>query len=384
MKIVHICISAPYIDGWGYQANLLPDYLNHLGTENYVIASFNNFPSYLKKDEIKEIQGKGEMYKYNGTTIYRIKTHSVSSSFIIPRKLMKVLKSIKPDIIFHHNINSTSLPIAARYSKKFGCLLYVDNHADEINMSKNKLWVALYHKIIVRTSCRLYNKSITKYFGVTKSRCDFISKFYKVDDSKIELLPIGADTKFADTIESSKVLREKYGFSANDYIIVTGGKMGKYKGTDILIEAINKINTSKQNVKLILFGKYEDSYTQELAESMPFATQYGWCDRKKTLELLKLSDVACWPIHHTTLIEDAISVNTPLILRKTGTTEHLIDGNGVWINEPNEGKIISILESLINQDETEKTLMKNACEEMKNKLSYLNIASRIINHNNNM
>ena len=40
-------------------------------------------------------------------------------------------------------------------------------------------------------------------------------------------------------------------FSGNDYIIVTGGKMGKYKGTDILIEAINKINTSKEliNVK---------------------------------------------------------------------------------------------------------------------------------------
>ena len=50
MRIVHICISAPYIDGWGYQENLLPRYLQKAGTENYVIASMNDFPVYLKPE----------------------------------------------------------------------------------------------------------------------------------------------------------------------------------------------------------------------------------------------------------------------------------------------------------------------------------------------
>lgn len=378
MKIVHICISAPYIDGWGYQENLLPEYLNSLGVENYVIASSSNFPTYLKQEEILKIQSKGRKYQYNGITVYRLNTCSLSSNFIVTCRLSKVLEEIKPDIILHHNINPTSLLIASRYSKKNGCTLLVDNHADEINMNKNKAWVAFYHKFLVRFSCKCCDSTITKYLGVTHSRCDFIRKYYKIPEEKIELLPIGADTKFADTIDRKDILRVKYGFSVNDFIVVSGGKMGLYKGTDILIKSVKVLCEENLKMKLILFGTYEDSSTKELAESNSFITQFGWCDRKKTLELLKLANVACWPIHHTTLIEDAISVNTPIILRKTKTTEHLIAGNGAWIDPPSIEKLSQILRVFVKCPESDKKTVRDSAVSLKRTLSYDSIAKRIL------
>ena len=39
MKILHVCMNTPYIDGWGYQENLLPHYLNKIGVDSVVISS---------------------------------------------------------------------------------------------------------------------------------------------------------------------------------------------------------------------------------------------------------------------------------------------------------------------------------------------------------
>lgn len=378
MKIVHICISAPYIDGWGYQENLLPKYLNYEGTENHVIASYNDFPEYLNKKQISDICEKGLEYDFDGIKIHRIKTTRVTSSLLITHNLYKVLKKINPDVIFHHNINSTTLSIASLYSTNNKCLLFVDNHADEINMSNNKLWIFLYHKFCVRLVCKSIQNVVCKFYGVTLSRCHFINKYYHVCEQKIELLPIGADTNYSDTIESISVLRNRYGYTKEDCIIVSGGKMGIHKGTDKLIEAIEDLNNKRANIKLILFGKFEDEYSFKKAQSLSNIKIFEWCDRKKTLELLKLSDIACWPIHHTTLIEDAISVCTPLILRKTTTTEHLIDNNGIWLNECSKDGLSVAIEEILEKKSHFPNNYKHSCEDMKNKISYQTIARMVM------
>ena len=89
MKIVHICISAPYIDGWGYQENLLPKYLQQAGIQNAVIASGNDFPFYLSTQEISDIKAKGENYTIGEVYIKRIKTKRFSTSFLVPFHLME-------------------------------------------------------------------------------------------------------------------------------------------------------------------------------------------------------------------------------------------------------------------------------------------------------
>lgn len=378
MKIVHISISGPFIDGWGYQVNLLTKYLQKEGVQNYIVASSNDFPKYLKQEVVEEIKAKGNNYELDGIVVRRIPTKKISTSFIYPKGLKTVLEEIHPDVIFHHNLNCTSMPIAARYAKKHHIPIVVDNHADSINMTKNKLWVWFYYKFLIGMSCKLYQKQIYKAYGVTHARCDFIHDYYGLTRKKIDFLPIGADVDVADTISPKVDLRRKYGFNEGDFIVVTGGKMGKGKGTDKLIRAVEELRESYPQLRLVLFGLIESKDVEERAIQSSVTTVYGWCDRIKTLELLKMADVACWPIHHTTLIEDAVSVCTPIINRKTGTSEHLIDGNGVWIKEGKGEEIKDALLQLINQTEEQKQSMHAACERMKKAISYHTVAKKLL------
>lgn len=374
MKIVHVCFSGPYIDNWGYQDNLLPQYLSDEGIENYVITGYDVFPSYLSKDKVEEINKKGMRYSIKNVNIIRLRTRKLTTSLMVPYGLKQILNKIKPDVIFHHGVNCTSLFISAHYCKYNSCCrLFVDNHADELNISKNKIWVSFYHKFLLKSTVKLIGKYVVKYYGVSVGRCNFLTKYYGINGEKVDLLPIGADTKASRDISSKKLIREKYGFAADDMIVVSGGKMGISKGTDILINAISDLNLEGRNILLVLFGKFEDRETEEMAEKYKFIKCYGWCDRKNTLELLKLGDIACWPIHHTTLIEDAVSVGTPLILRKTVTTEHLIDGNGFWINSD----LSDLIKAFFDNNNIRNNTYRSA-NSMMTRLSYSSIVQKLI------
>lgn len=367
MKIVHICLSGQYIDGWGYQENLLPHYLHMAGTENIVVTSSNSFPAYVKSDTIKDIISKGRDYEYDGVRIIRIPTLNPTPSLAFAPSLFRTIEEIGPDVIFHHDVVFTTLGSIRRYVRKHPAVLFVDNHADELNMSRHALWNLIYHKIANRAACMHILPYVKFFYGVTPARCAFLEKYYVIPSSKISLLPIGADIQKSDSILSKDDLRVKYGFGLDDRIVVSGGKMGKNKGTDILISAVSSIGC-----KLVLFGSFSDIGTLNRAENTENVTVFNWCDREKTLELLKLADVACWPVHHTTLIEDAVSVQTPLLVRETGNTRHLVKGNGMWTS------VDTLRDDLTSFFSADYSKFLHAAMLMKKEISYETIARRVI------
>lgn len=377
MRIVHLCGTA-YIDNWGYQDNLLPQYQAELGHEVHVIAPGNRFPRFIKQEERDSITAKGSTYTIGNVHIHRISTYIHTNNFsFIYLGLFRKLVQLHPDMIFNHGVAAPLLSKATLYK----CLhkhvkLVIDNHADYINCSKNKIWRSLYIKGFERIVATLCSPFITKAYGVTKMRCDYLCDVYGFSRNKVKLLPIGADTNLVKSITLSKEeLKNKYHIYANHKVIISGGKMGTHKGTESLIKAFQKLRLHKQDVNLILFGVFEDKETECLALNTDGVINFGWCDRKTTLELLKLADIACWPIHHTTLIEDAVACSTPLILRKTGNTEHLIDGNGIFVSEGRlEDLLPAICEILSNYNK-----YHNSALLLSDKYSYSSISKVVIN-----
>lgn len=367
MRILHICLSGQYIDGWGYQENLLPHYLSKQGVENIVITSANHFPSYLPARKIEEIKAKGVDYLFDGVRIIRIPTKNPTESLAFAPSLYKTICDVAPDVIFHHDVVFSTLETVRHYVKKHHTTLFIDNHADELNMSHNVIWCFVYHKIANRLACQRILPFVKTFYGVSPGRCDFLKKYYSIPSDKIALLPIGADDDLTKQISSKDELRKKYGFDVNDRIVVSGGKMGKDKGTDVLISVTEKIQC-----KLVLFGSFSDDETKDKANQSPLTRFFGWCDRVRTLELLRLADVACWPIHHTTLIEDAVAVGTPLLVRKTGNTSHLVHGNGIWTSVDTLQKDI---ESFFLMDNAS---VQVAAATIKQEIAYSSIAGRII------
>lgn len=377
MKILHLC-STTYIDGWGYQDNLLPEYQRKLGYDVHVIAPGNHFPLFVKQKDIDTIKSKGNNYNIKGVEIHRIPTYlSTSNQSFVYYKLYRTICNIKPDIIFNHNVCTPMLVKAALYTKLHnGVKLVLDNHADYINCSKNKLWFNFYIRGFERMMAKICSPVITIAYGVTNMRCNYLQEVYGFKKNKVKLLPIGADTDMVNSISGSKEqLKNKYGLSVSDLVIISGGKMGRYKGTDNLLLAYKELKKTYNNLKLVLFGNFEDSVTEVQAQSIDGVSLQGWCDRQKTLELLKMADIACWPIHHTTLIEDAIACATPLILRKTGNTDHLVINNGEFVENGTKEDLFVAFTSILNNYQS----YKEGALTIMEKYSYSNIAKEVIN-----
>ena len=376
MKVIHICLVA-YLDGWGYQDNLLPDYMAKAGHNVVVVSSANHFPSFLKYEEKEKILAKGNEYYYNKVHIYRIKTKLNTSNYnFYSSGLSDILKKEKPDVIFHHDVNCTTMLQCWWYCRKNpNTKLFVDNHADYINQSKRKLWNMLIPHGLLKLCVKFISNRVLKFYGVSPERCLYFEKAYGAPHSKVSLLPIGCDTDLSDKLSNDiQSLRIKYNIPVGAKVITSGGKMGKDKGTHSLINAAKDLGKVGSDVILLLFGSFTDEETKLLAEKSDFVIIHGWCDRTKTLELLKLSDIACWPIHHTTLIEDAIGCGLPIIVRKTGNTSHLVGGNGEFVESGKQEELVIAVKKVFD----DLNSYKSEAMIKKERLSYNAIVSQVI------
>ena len=147
-------------------------------------------------------------------------------------------------------------------------------------------------------------------------------------------------------------LRAKYSIPDDAFVVVSGGKMDASKGTLDLIAAIESLLPGIPHLHLVLFGKASREVS-EAADGKVFITRLGWCDRETTLSLLLMSDAACWPLLHTTLIEDAVACGKPLIVKASGNVRHFeAEGNGIFLSLGDCSDIIEALKSMIRNYST--------------------------------
>ena len=370
MKIVHI--SENYIEGWGYQENLLPLYQKRAG-HDVVVISDNAHLKYVQNRELAEqIAAKGKEYEYDGIRIYKIKTIlNTSSTSFFCKGLYRILEKEHPDMIFHHNVNVSTLTVAARYKRHHPTVrLYADNHADWINESKNKLWHKVFYDTLIPWQVRRLGESVNYYIGVSPLRCQYLNEVFKVPEKQIRFLPIGCDTDMADQIrESRDALKAKFNVPVGSFLVVSGGKIDRSKGTLELIAACKELRKEGENVCLLLFGKIDQEVGEE-AGKHEWITQLGWCDRATTLSILKMADAACWPWLHTTLIEDSVASGTPLVVKMSDNVSHFARENaGVFMERGDKQELkVSLRDVMKNSD----AYRKNALS-ARQKYSYANL-----------
>lgn len=368
MKITHF--THKYHDGWGFQDNLLPRYQQKAGDEVALISDIDHLNPTLRSTVLP----KGREYWDDDLRIIRIRCYlNTKQTSLLCRGFYKRLKQEAPDLIFHHVVNSSTMVVAAFY-KMFhpNTVLFVDNHADAINMTKNKVWHYCFEKGWLSFVCWLLRPLIDKYYGVTKLRCDYLHDVFHIPNSKIGLLPLGGDTDAVDAItESKEELRIKYNIPTNDFVIASGGKLDKTKGIPELIDAYHAFKKDHPNTSLVLFGRM-DEVVQNEVNKYDDITVFGWCDRRTTLSLLKMADVGVWPLLHTTLIEDAVSCGTPIIVKMSDNVSHLAsDGVGVFLKRGDSDELHASLKEIHANDYSYRA---NAA---KDKYSYHTIANQV-------
>ncbi|MCD7034583.1 glycosyltransferase family 4 protein [Metabacillus sp. GX 13764] len=386
MKIVHLCLSNFYIDNFGYQENIIPKYNKKEGHDVTIIAS--RFSYNIKNGENTKVQA-GSYFTSYGIKVIRIDYKykwlgKINDKIKIYKETYKLLEKEKPDIIFNHGMQFLDLLEVARYIKDNPeCLLYVDNHAANINSGTNILSRQILHKKMYKW---VINKSlpyIKKIFAIAPGCKEFAKEMYGIPDEKIEYLFLGADTDKINLINKAharKKIREELNIDDKDFLFITGGKLSKGKNISQLLEAFRKIDN--KDIKIIIFGVFSDDIKKELLtkiESDNRIIYIGWLKGEDVYSYYLASDAAIFPGTKSALWEQAICCGLPLICKKWTGMEYVdVGGNCIFLDNDEENSIIESIKQLHGNPKMYKEMKKVAETTGYNTFSYEKISRQAI------
>lgn len=383
MKIVHACLGCFFIDHSTYQENLLPKYHKLLGYDVEVIASTINMSDSGKFITMKE--GKTYTNEF-GIKVTRLPYQSpakIAKKLCAYKGLYSCLDKAAPDIIFIHGCQSIEAKTVVKYLKKHPKVkVYVDNHADFMNSAKNELSKHFLHGILWKRSANMLNPYVQKFYGVLPARVDFLKDVYNLPKDKTELLVLGADDELVKKTKQSNVrkeIREKYGISDSDVLIVTGGKIDHNRPETLnLLEAVNLLH--RDNVKLLVFGNVIDELKPQFDSLIKSdkIIYVGWVSASEIYNYFEAGDLIVFPGLHSVLWEQAVGMGKACLFRRLDGFTHVdIGGNCGFIDNVDTESLRNELEDLFDNGKLDK-MTKIANEKGISYFSYKEIAKRCI------
>ena len=380
MKIVHLCLQAPYNDYWGYQDNLLPKYHRKGGHEVTVITT-----NTIHKDGKIEIIQPTKYDLNDGQHIIRL-----SYKKFCPKKLSDVLRYYNifpileeqaPDFIMVHGLGNITALQVAKYKKMCPeCRVVADNHLDYYNCKlKQKLsskLLRLFYRILNVYMQKIYDT----VFGVTPDRIKFQKNIFGIAENKSKLLVMGGDDdkiRFDEMPKLKEDIRKELSLTDEDFVIVTGGRIDRTKNIHLLMQAVSEL---EGKAKLIVFGQHDDEIKNEinrLSEDINIRF-LGWIPSDKAYDYFLASDLAVFPGTHSVLWEQACACGIPCVFKDWEGMHHIdVGGNCQFLHKDSTEEIKEVISEIIG-DKEKYNEMKQAAEKSKKDFFYSEIAKKAI------
>lgn len=380
MKIVHLCLSAFFIDNYSYQENMLPKYHVKMGHQVTVIASLFTFGA---NGRGRLLDGYSEYDDKNGFHIVRLpykKPLMINRILRRYERFEEVLNRENPDIIFSHNVSYANISELVKYLKKHpNVKVFADNHADFVNSAKNLFSKHILHPIIWRHYAKMLEPYLTKCYGVIPVRCRFLKEMYHINPQIIEYLPMGVDDESIpkDRLVVRKAIRKELSIPENDFVILSGGKIDRLKNIHILVEVLKAIDN--KNLHLVICGTLtpDMEYLKTEFDMNPNIHYLGWCDAGRVMNCMVASDIVCFPGTHSSLWEQSVGVGLPAIFNRWPEMEHVnVCGNCLFVKGDDEEELKSAISTMLNVEEF-KQFKSNSVEASINFL-YSEISKKAI------
>lgn len=381
MKILHLMLGCFYIDNYSYQENYLPKHHKLQGNEVEIIASRVTFDENGKPTLLP---GADKYENEYGIPVTRLdyKKGKAARRLRYYEGLAAELERVAPDLIFIHGVQFSDIRIVAKYLKKHPEVkVFADSHSDFSNSATNWISKNILHRIIWRRCAQIINPFVKRFYGVLPARVDFLINEYKLPAEKVELLVMGADDDSVTAAAAPEIrteIREKYGLAADDFIIMTGGKIDAFKTqTLLLMEAVSKIEDPR--VKLIVFG----SVTPELKDKVEALAdgkkvQYiGWVQAKDSYNYFAAADLVVFPGRHSVFWEQVAAQGVPMLVKHWNGTTHVdLGGNVKFLHKDSAAEIEAMLREILTDGNY--AAMKAAAEKAAEHFKYSKIAKRSI------
>ncbi len=379
MRILHLCLSASYVEGLSYQENLLSQYHKKMGHEVYVIASLKNFS---RDGEYVYDNQTGTYTNKYGIVVQRLAYKTplkLGRIFRTYKGTYRAIENVNPDVIFCHGVQFLDARVLIRYMKMHPqTRLYADNHSDFSNSATNWISKNIQHKLLWGYYARKMNPYVEKFYGVIPARVDFLVDLYHLPKEKVELLVMGADDVLAEEAsrpEVRKAIREQYGIHQDDFLLMNGGKIDRWKKqTLLLMDAVNQSEDPK--LKLIVFGSVTPELKADVEKRCSDRVQYiGWVQSDDSYRYFAAADLVVFPGRHSVFWEQVAGQGIPMIVKHWEGTTHVACGGNVRFLHPNSVEAIN--QELV-QARQQFAAMKRQAEQSACVFSYRDIARRCI------
>lgn len=383
MRLLHICLNGPVTDGCNYQENLLSKYHVKLGYEVYMIAPMWGWNKNGQLEKVNRTQYINE----DGVNVIRLEMRgkdSINKTFRRYVGLEDILYRIDPEIVFIHSCAFIDVSVIVKYLKTHkNIVAFADNHADFSNSAKGWISKNILYKIIWRYYAKKLVPYVKKFYGVLPARVDFIKTMYKIPEEKCEYLPMGADNELVEMAqrqESINKFKEEYGIEENDFLIVTGGKIDKWKKQTISLMSVIK-NIGIDRIKLIVFGSVDDFLKEELVSLVDKKRIFylGWLDSKESYSLFAAADLVVFPGRHSVFWEQVAGQGIPMVVKRWTGTEHVdVGGNVIFLETDDKEELKRVIRELYF-DSSKLAMMRNVARELGMvRFSYQDIAKNCL------
>lgn len=305
-------------------------------------------------------------------------------NFIISFKISKIIKSENYDIVSIH----TAL---AAFFARLGIMLSLKKPTLVINTVHGYLFdinSSLIKRIIMILAEKL-TKCVTDTIIVMNSQDYDIAKKYKLYKNSIYLVDgMGVNlSKFPKASLDEKILlRKKYSFSVNDFLLVYVAEFSKRKNQKFLIDSLkNLLNDGYNNIKLVLLGDGKllnelMNYSKELniSNNVVFV---GYS--KETCSYYQLSDICVSSSRIEGLpfnIMEAMSVGLPIVASNVKGHEDLIvpNKNGFLFEYDNTNEFCKCIKLIYSNKDLQKYMSMNSMH-LSRKYSIDIVSDKIIN-----
>lgn len=337
MRIVHLCLSCFYIDGYAYQENELVAQHVRDGHDVTVIASTESFDD---NRQVTYLQ-PGRYMGTDGAMVTRLPYRRGMPEFI-KRKLRmhpglyQLLEEAAPDVILFHGLSGWEVLTAAKYKRRHPkTKLFIDSHEDFNNSARNFLSRHVLHSLYYQPILRRCLPSFEKVLCISVDTMKFAEDFYKVPRSLLEFYPLGGQLYSDEEYERTRdETRKAYGIAPDALVFVQSGKMDRKKK---LIESLTAFSAfAADNAVYLLVGHILPDIEEEanrLIQADKRVRMLGWKQPEDLRKLLCAADVYVQPGSQSATMQMSICCRCVVILDDVPSHRPFLNDNGWLLNQ---------------------------------------------------
>ena len=294
-----------------------------------------------------------------------------------PKIFFSIIKKIKaehPDLvqITGLQLEGFFMMLACRFAKVKTIMSVRGSSLDAIELSK---WKKKILKIIEKYTIRKVN-------GIY-GNSDFVSSWTRLKDKKNYFGTIyNLPEKNNESKTSISNLRDELGFSKDDIIVVSTGRIIKDKGYDIFWDVIQKLG-KKKNIKYVIAGDgdYKGVWEKEIFEK-GFNDQVFLLGYRKDIDNILLgSDIFLTCTKHETLgnsVLEAAMHSLPVVATNTGGIPEIVGKEGGFLIEnDNVDGFAKAIQILADNKDLRKCMGKQLHQRVLKKFDRQNILSQL-------